>query len=273
MNPKLISAFKSFVDIMKKDEHCIGGWHFGSVARGLTDEFSDVDPVFVIDGNHFDEFDSKLREKFEQICDKVIVFWGESFNNDVIKNYGVDIKIGDEILQFDIFLLNSFKQDDWWFQQHYKSTKESDIIFDKDGRILQLIKNAPKGGYIPYYDIMYANLTYWHHANMIIKYFKRKDYFKLVKNTDILMQSHIKLLLSLYDKTTWGDWDSKLKYIPKDKQQHLMLYYASNDFSVMYDNIKQSIIMFSNDAKEIFATKSLEYPIDIEKSILCQWGL
>lgn len=270
MNKKLISALNQLIEILKNDSRCLGGWEFGSMARGLSDEYSDVDPVFVIDGKFFDEFDKDLYSMFEQICDEVIIYWHETFNNDEIKNYGVEILIQEEILQFDIFLLNSFKQDSWWLKTHSTGVDNKDIIFDKSGTIAKIVKHAAKGT-INKYDTIYAIETYWHHTHMIIKYFKRKDYFKLLKNIEILMHSHVELLLSEYDQTTWGGWESKIKFIPQEKQNHLMNYYASSDFDTIAKNIMESIIFFSSDAKETCRNQSFTYPLEMEEKIIREW--
>lgn len=60
---------------------------------------------------------------------------------------------------------------------------------------------------------------------MLIKYFKRKDIFKLIKNIDILFHAHVDLLLYQCDTLDWGSWESKVKHcIPDDKKQHLKSY-------------------------------------------------
>lgn len=266
MNQTLIYALNKFVDIVKNDPRCLGGWQFGSIARGLDDQYSDVDPVFLIEGDYFEEFDKELPKMFEKICDRVVVYWSESFNNDEIKSYGVDIQISGRIYQFDIFLLNYSKIDSWWCRLHYTDTRVEDIIFDRDGVVSSLISKAPKGE-IQKRDILYCIETYWHHIHMLIKYFMRKDYFKLLKNINIIMQSHIELLLEQYDCISWGGWDSKIKYIPKEKQEHLMDYFASNDIERMKKNIKNLIELFSLDAREICLNKGIIYPLEMETAI------
>jgi predicted nucleotidyltransferase len=272
MNQVLLQAFYEVVDELKKDSRCLGGWHFGSIARGLDDEYSDVDPIFVIDGDHFEEFNGDLKGIFSKMFDEVITFWPESFNNDEIKNYGIDIRIKGKIYQFDIFLLNSKKLDGWWCKIHYTDAKLKDVIFDRTGSIHQLLSNAPKGE-IPERDLLYIIETYWQHVHMILKYFHRKDYFKVLKVIDVLMKSHVELLLAEYDKISWGGWESKVKYVPHEKQEHLKKYFASNDLELMKLNVRESIGYFSADAKEICMNKQVEYPFAMEKAILSDgWG-
>jgi predicted nucleotidyltransferase len=266
MNQVLMKAFDEVVELLKKDDRCLGGWHFGSMARGLDDKYSDVDPVFLVDGDYFEEFDSDLPKVFEQICDEVVIYWPETFNSDEIKNYGVDIKIKDNIYQFDIFLLNSHKIDSWFCKIHYTDSQIKDIIFDRTGDIKKLLANAPKGE-IYNKDVLYIIETYWHHIHMITKYFLRKDYFKLIKNFDILMKAHIELLLAEYDCITWGGWDSKVKYIPMEKKEHLKKYFASSEIEQMKLNLKESLEYFSLDAKEICKSKKIKYPQHVENCI------
>ena len=57
MNPDLTERFNQMVEILKKDLRCKGGWHYGSYGRGLSDNYSDYDPVFLISDQYFNEFD------------------------------------------------------------------------------------------------------------------------------------------------------------------------------------------------------------------------
>lgn len=266
MNKILMQAFDRLTNILERDLRCLGGWHFGSVSRGLDDEYSDVDPVFLIDGNYFEEFDKELPRFFEKICDKVLLYWPETFNNDEIKNYGFDIQIDENIYQFDIFLLNSLKTENWGFQVHSTGIMEENIIFDRNGVIAEIVKKAPKGE-IPFRDISFFIETYWHHIHMITKYFIRQDYFKILKNIHILMNAHTELLLAQYDCITWGGWDSKIKYIPAQKQEHLKLYYMFSDFDGIKKNLISSMNWFSADAREICLSKGISYPVDMEISL------
>lgn len=266
MNDILTHAFNQLSEIIKEDKRCLGGWHFGSVSRGMDDEYSDVDPVFVIDGKYFEEFDNELPQLFERICDKVLLYWAENFNNDEIRNYGFDIQIGEKIYQFDIFLLNSMKTESWSFKIHSTGIKKENIIFDRNGIIAEIVKNAPTGE-IPYRNVTRIIDTYWHYIHMITKYFIRQDYFKILHNVRILMDAHAELLLAEYDCITWGGSDSKLRFIPPQKQEHLKQYSMVNDLNSVKKSLKLSMNWFSMDAREICLSKGINYPITVEVAL------
>jgi hypothetical protein len=118
-------------------------------------------------------------------------------------------------------------------------------------------------------DPVRAMDTYWFHTQMLIKYFKRKDIFKLIKNIDVLFHSHVDLLLSRYDTLDWGAWESKVKYcVPEEKQQHLRAYFARADFAALEDAVSQSMILFKQDAEEICEMKGIPYPAAIARQIM-----
>lgn len=56
MHKDLVSAFGKVVDMLKCDERCKGGWHYGSFTRGEEDGYSDFDPVFLVEDRDFEAF-------------------------------------------------------------------------------------------------------------------------------------------------------------------------------------------------------------------------
>lgn len=221
------------VDLLKQDSRCLEAWYYGSVSRGLEDEYSDIDVVFLIEGNHFESFSDVIGDYVARVCDEVVNVWPESFNCDELKNFQYVIRLNDDLIIIDLFVLNSIINDCWIARQHYMALLPKQVIFDKSGEIQKLIKRSPKGCKVNI-DILYVIKTYYTHLCMLIKYFLRHDYFKLRKNIDFLYNAHTELVLSQYDKIGWGDYCSKIKHcIPKNMQEHLRLYMTS-------PNIKRS---------------------------------
>lgn len=95
-------------------------------------------------------------------------------------------------------------------REHCKNCTKENIIFDRTGEIEQFLSC----GYETVYerpDLARIIDTYWFHIEMLIKYFKRQDFFKLVKNIkEFLFHSHVDLLLTEYDTMNWGSWESKV---------------------------------------------------------------
>ncbi|MNI71650.1 hypothetical protein D3C73_1275330 [compost metagenome] len=111
--------------------------------------------------------------------------------------------------------------------------------------------------------------TYWLHIEMLIKYFKRKDLFKILKNLDVLFHAHVDLLLSEYDTLDWGAWESKVKHgVPQELQEHLRLYGAKADFPELEAAVKAAMASFYEDARAVCRSKGIAYPDSIPQQIM-----
>lgn len=268
MHKDLESAFNRVVEMLKKDPRCKGGWHYGSISRGTQDIYSDYDPIFLVADKDFKAFDLDVPKVLEAASDELLVFWGESFNNEHFKNYCSVIRLGHDLHQFDFFIINADYPEEWMCRQHCKGCTRDNIIFDRDGEVAALLdKGYSTEHAIP--DPVRAMDTYWLHTEMLIKYFKRKDMFKIIKNIDILFQSHVDLLLSQYDTLDWGSWESKVKHcVPEEKQEHLTSYFTNADFSALEIAVRRSIQLFKKDAEEICRAKGIAYPDKIAQYII-----
>lgn len=258
MNPQLKSIKDCFIGQMKEMDSVLGAWNFGSETHDLSDEYSDVDLVLLIDGARFAGFPSTLEESLRQISDDILLCWPEGFNGEAIINNGYLLLCGSCIFQFDVFLLNSDRLEDGMCRFHYTGLKESDIIFDRDGAVRKLVERNVQGNLWDD-DLSYLEKTYWYHANMAGKYLKRKDYFKLNQVLHTLYQTHISVLLVGFDRITWGGSANKLHFIPEEKQAHLKKYDCSEDFEKTGRNLADCMRWFGSDLKEVCELKGMEY--------------
>lgn len=268
MHRDLEAAFERVINILKKDDRCKGGWHYGSISRGEEDLYSDYDPVFLVADKDFQSFDQDVASFLRSASDELLILWGESFNDDHFKNYCSIIRLGENLHQFDFFIINQDFPEDWMCRQHCKGCTSENIIFDKNGEVTEFLGRGYRtDNYIP--DPVRAMDTYWFHTEMLIKYFKRKDIFKLMKNIDILFQSHRDLLLAQYDTLDWGAWESKVKYcVPVEKQEHLKAYFTRADFDELEAMIKKCILSFQSDAKELCQERKIDYPDSISEQVI-----
>lgn len=270
MNQQLSLMKDSFVEQMEEKDCVLGAWDFGSETHDLSDEYSDVDIVLLIDGTCFAGFISSLEECLRQISDEILVCWPEGFNGEAIINNGYLLRCGSDIFQFDVFLLNSEKLEDGMCRFHYTGLKESDVIFDRDGAVRKLVEQNVVGDNWKD-DLSYLEETYWYHANMTAKYIKRKDYFKLNQVLHTMYETHISVLLVGFDKTTWGGSANKLHFIPEEKQAHLKRYYCSDDFEEVERNLAGCMRWFQADIEEVFELKGMEYSADAGDKIIDYW--
>lgn len=267
MNPALTKAFDKLLDIMKKDSRCLGAWYYGSLARELDDEYSDIDVVFLIDSNFFESFGTDIPKIVSQICDELVIVWPESYNCDELQNHGLIIKAQEQLFQLDFFTLNNKKHDSWIARNHYIELTPSQVIFDKGGEVAKFVAKSPKGNTVKF-DVIHLIKTYWFHLHMLIKYFLRNDFFKLQKNINIIQNVHTELLLTRYDQIHWGDYCNKIKQcVPLRLQEHLKKYTISEDIEKTKTKIKECADYFSADAQNIAVEFGLKYPINMETSI------
>jgi hypothetical protein len=177
MHEDLTRSFNKMIEILQKDPRCKGGWHYGSVGRGISDLYSDYDPVFLVADNDFENFASDVKQIIKPVCDEVLISWPENYNSEYFKNFCNLIKINDRLHQLDFFILNADHTDNWWCRQHLKGCTRANLIFDKTGEVGALLdKGLTTDNFTP--DILRCIDTYWFHIEMLIKYFKRNDIFK-----------------------------------------------------------------------------------------------
>ncbi len=255
---------------MKEQEGVLGAWNFGSALHGTTDEFSDIDIVFLVDQQHFDRIDDKVTEWLESVSDRVIVCWPEDFNSQAIKNYGYILELEEQLFQYDLFLINQGRADDYMCKIHYTDLKTTDIIFETGDAVKQLIQHAPKG------ELWKANIehlihTYWFQVHMSAKYLLRADFFKLNGVLRALMDTHTSLLLAAYDKIPWGGTANKLHFLNEEKMNHLKKYGCVDDFTLVRTNMLQSIEWFETDVEEIGQPNEINSSRELAQTVKRNW--
>jgi hypothetical protein len=267
MHTDLTRAFNRLVDLLEADPRCLGGWHFGSVGRGTADEYSDYDPVFLITGEGFESFAEDIPKRMNDISDELLICWPESFNNGYFKNFCCAIRIGENIHQLDVFMANRDHFQDWMCKLHLAGCTKEHLIFDKNGETAALLdKGYGVENHKP--DILRAIETYGFHIIMLIKYFKRGDVFKVIKNIGVLFHAHVDVLLSRYDTLSWGGWESKVKHcVPEDKQTHLTTYFTPAKLPLLKNAVKNGLELFIADAAEICKYNGVKYPEDMVRQV------
>ena len=268
MHPNLEQAFNKLVTILQQDPRCKGGWQYGSVGRGEADVYSDYDPVWLVEDKDFISFAADVPVIMRQICDELLISWAEDYNDDHFRNYCNLIRIGESLHQMDLFIMNAGDVSPWFCRQHLKGCTRENIIFDRTGEVGALLDRglrAEQG--VP--EAARCMDTYWFHLEMLIKYFKRGDVFKLIKNIDFLFHAHADLLIGQYDTLDYGAWETKVKKcVPPEKQRHLLAYYGPAELEAMKTQMLICMRYFAEDAAEICAFKTLAYPPRIGETVM-----
>jgi predicted nucleotidyltransferase len=267
VHAELTAVLDRLVTTLTEDPRVHGGWFYGSVGRGQWDELSDYDVVFLVDDADFEAVAADVPTLVAGACDELLISWPEDYNSAVFKNFCNLVRTGQTMHQLDFFMVNADHVEDWWCRQHLKSATRDNLVFDRDGRVGELLDRGLRTD-DDRPDPQRCFDTYWFHAEMLIKYFLRGDAFKILKNLDFLRQSHADLLLSRYDTLDWGGWESKVKHcVPAEKQAHLLTYATTADLASMRAAVLRGMEEFDADAREVFAVAGLQYRGDVAETI------
>ncbi|MDE6853215.1 MAG: nucleotidyltransferase domain-containing protein [Lachnospiraceae bacterium] len=270
MNGYLQTIFQDFVDIMKTKNGVLGAWNFGSSLHGMSDAYSDVDVVFLVEGNAFQKIERELSEILSGVCEEVILCWEEDFNSHAIINNGYLLKKDHGIFQFDVFLLNQDDIGDFMCKVHYTDLTEKDIIFDTGHYVQNLCENCPHGS-VWDADIEHLISTYLYHFYMTAKYLIRQDYFKLNHVMRTLYDTHVSLLLTAYDVINWGGAENKLHFLSAGQQEHLKQYFCTEDFSWNRKRLLQSMEWFQEDLCDVLDRKEQDYNMEHVTAVKEYW--
>lgn len=263
---ELENTNQKFVEQMKKERGVLGAWYFGSLSHDNADKYSDIDIVFLLDNENFERIDKERQNIMKKTGAEIVVEWAEEFNDDAIKNYCYILNVSGKNFQYDVFMLNQNRLDEFMCQIHYADMKESDIIFEKGKNVSALLgHNGCKDTWKA--DVHRLIQTYWFHMHMTAKYLARKDYFKLEGVLRTLMDTHSSLLLTQYDRITWGGTANKLHFIPEEKQKHLMKYGCIDDFDQIKQNLLEAMDWFIEDSKGLQDKNEIDYCVKTGEKI------
>ncbi len=258
MNQNLLTISEAFAAAMKETDGVLGAWNFGSVMHGTSDEYSDVDIIFLIGGNAWKDMEAKVSAALSEQCDGVALSWGEGFNGHSLISNSYLLRKDGQVLQFDVVLLNQDCIREPLCKIHYMDLSEKDIVFDNGGQVQELCADPPHGN--PWScSLDRVITTYYFFLHMTAKYLRRQDYFKLNQTMRTLYDMHASLLLAGYDAISWGGTESRLHFLPADRQEHLKKYYCTDDFRLNRANLARSMEWFEEDMQDVLRLKSQTY--------------
>ena len=169
MTKELEYVLEQFIEIMKKEKGIRGAWNLGSITRGLSDKYSNVNIVFLVKAQDFDTLNDKVAECLQKVCDEVVLCQPESFNNSAICNTEYLLKKEQQLMQMEVVILNEDKLDDAMCRMYYADLNTEQVVFDCEGCVQKLMNASPNGDKWQS-DLEKLNATYWFNVNMSIKY-------------------------------------------------------------------------------------------------------
>jgi hypothetical protein len=272
MDPRIVEIFKSATAKFEAMDQILAAWYFGSIARGLSDEYSDFDPVYLVRAQYFAECESWIHPVFEGLCESIVLVRPEDFNCEALKTFGLLLKQGGELFQFDVFFMNDGRLDNPFARFHYQGLGSRNVIFDKTGRVAGLLDQEASGisfdpgavrGKAP--DIL---ASYVFHLQMSGKYFRRADILKLQTVRQRLFYEHARLLLLTRPPVGWGSPETQLRLLfPIKELDVLSGYILGGNISEMTRGVIHGMEAFFPLARSIYNNDGTAYPDTVESEI------
>ena len=267
MNPILKDAFDRTVSLFESDPRVVAAYHSGSVGTDREDEFSDVDPVFLINPEEFMEFDRQLPKLFEQEIAKPILWWperwvwrpGASENINIPRNYAIFFEVDGKLLQYDINFMAAP-------QKRRIRISKGQFIFDK-ASFLEIASEVPSPA-LDEKKLVWTIQMYWIYVYIHVKYIKRRDLFKLLYAQQELFHEHLVVLQYLEQIASQGWWPLMANKVDESKKKNLLEYFRQADVDSIARILQRQILSFSDDARQTCAKWRMEYPEDFEAHVM-----
>jgi hypothetical protein len=268
LSPALAEAFDRMMRLLAADARCLGAWHFGSLARGLADRFSDVDPVVLVSADGYASLVRELPQLYGRAADRLQVIWPERYNNDFFGNYGALLEHRGELFQFDLFLMRADRVDEHFCRVHRLGCVPDHVIFDKSGDVAALLARGPGLAPAAPPNLGYLIDTYFFHAQMIIKYLLRPDPLKMGKVLRELYHAHSEVLLAGYRRADWGSPETRLALdVPAERVAPLCDYLAPADAAAAARQLERAFANFGDDARAVYVARGIEFPAELERAV------
>jgi len=258
MHPKLIESLKQFEAHFKQDPRCLGMYLHGSIGRGTTDEYSDVDVSIVIKDENYPEIRQELRPLCEKICGPIAA-WLPEGESDGYCNHAFLFEHEKSILLYDFATIKeSF---------FIKNAVHEDVVLFN--RMEAVPARPPEQTSSPFSTGALAQYitNYWVYVYLIGKYTKREDLYKLLYVRDVLFHTHMKVLNYLHPDHDWVWWAGEIQNLPDEKQQQLLVYFRGAAVNDILAELERELTMFSLDAAEACKKYNLQYPAHTETAV------
>lgn len=271
MNQELKQIFDQSMAVLKKDPRVLGAWHFGSLAKNCADQFSDVDPVLLIKSDYFEEIDQELPRIFARFCPKIHLWLGEDFNDSSIKNYAILIET-EGLHQYDLTIVKESKVGEGMAEVFSKGCKKENIIFDKDKIVETTLDMLAQGitCEVPNPEQLRRLVEkYWLYAYIFVKYFLRKDLFKMLYLREEMRNVHFSLFKISGQYGLWEWWPESIsKTLGAQQQAEILAYFAAPEVMHLGKNFKKMLDLFSKEAKAICQKEKIPYAQSLEDKVL-----
>lgn len=259
MHPRLIECLAAAELHFRSDPRCAGMFLHGSIGRGETDAYSDIDVCAVIEDEHYEDVKAEMRAVCERLFGPIVI-WLPEGEQPRYCNFAFLFEHGDELLltDFDIVARSLFVA---W------NRPPDRVLWDRDGLLSQATRApGPQPG-LSGERLLRLIDTYWVYAYLGGKYMRRGDVFKMLYVQQTLFQVHVRMLCGHQtgDEGVW--WAGDMARLSEHDRHRLLGYFSAADTDRVAEALSRCLDRFSEDAQRVCADLDAPYPIDRELAV------
>jgi len=258
MHPALRRLLDRTVTHFQQDPRVLAAYHGGSIGTEHEDDYSDVDPVFVIAPAAFAEVDAELPALFARLCGTIHLWWPERGNCDTWRNYACLFEADGTPLQYDITIRVPPAA------PPIRVAPEQ-FLFDK-ASILAVAPREPGPAQKPE-RLLWTVQRYWLYVFIHAKYLRRGDPFKLAFAQQQLFDDHLEVLRVLHSADP-GWWPLVAReVVPPERREEMLLYFGAPDSERVASVLPREMDAFSRDARAACARWGVLYCEELESVV------
>jgi predicted nucleotidyltransferase len=259
MHLHLLRALDQAVARFAADPRCLGMYLHGSIGRGETDAYSDIDVCAVIEDEHYEAVKAEMRRRCEELFGPIVV-WLPEGERPSYCNYAFLFEHGEELLltDFDIIARSLFVE---W------NRPPDRILWDRTGVLGRVAGSATPAPAAGDGRVLHLIDTYWVYAYLDGKYWRRADLYKLLYVLQTLLQLHFRLLHVLHHGTEGGWWAGDIARLPAEEQRQLRAYFCAATPGAAARSLARGMQRFADAARRVCAARGLSYPADRERAV------
>lgn len=259
MHPFLLEALAAAEAHFRADARCVGMYLHGSIGRGETDAYSDIDVCAVLEDAHYPAVKGEMRE----LCGKLfgpIVAWLPEGERPNYCNYAFLFEHGDDLLltDFDIISRSLFVE---------RNQPPDRITWDPTGILREAAAKVRPRTAVAAERVLRLIDTFWVYAYLDGKYWCRKDLYKLLYVQETLFRTHARVLNLLHRDTEGSWWAGDMAELPAKDRQRMRAYFTAATLGAVARSLAKSLDLFAEDARLLCLRQNVPYPAEREAAV------
>jgi predicted nucleotidyltransferase len=259
MDPRLLHALDLLLDHFRPDPRCLGISLHGSIGRGETDAYSDVDVTVVVSDESYEALRDELRPLCERICGPIAVWLAEGERHHFC-NYAFLYEAGDDLLLWDLEIAAA-----GLFEQ--ERIRPDRVLYDPTGLLGRATSQPAPAAAVTPGRLQQLIDHFWVYAYLDGKYARRNALYKLLYVQQVLFQAHLKALLICHLGTEGSWWADDIGRLPAERRDELTVYFGASTIDGLRGALTRELEMFGRDARAACEKLGVTYPDALESVV------